>query len=60
MIGYYGFRVAVAGATLAIGLLAGFGQSAWADSVALSVTGMVSSSDVNGVQVGAGDYTAHS
>ncbi len=58
MIGYYGFRVAVAGATLAIGLLAGFGQSAWADSVALSVTGMVSSSDVNGVQVGAGDYTA--
>jgi hypothetical protein len=38
--------------------LATFGPNAVVDSTALSVTGMVTSCSVNGVQLGAGNYTA--
>ena len=58
MIGDCGFRAVFSVATLITGLLIGVGGSARADSIALSVSGMVTSSDVNGVTVGAGSYTA--
>jgi hypothetical protein len=58
MIDCYGFRTVFARVTLIAGLFVGFDQSALADSVALSLTGMVTSSSVNGAQLGAGDYTA--
>ena len=45
------------GAALTI-LLATFSQNASADSFALTVSGLVTSSSVNGAQVGAGGYTS--
>ena len=56
MIGNHGFRRVFTGAIVTTSLLAG--GSVWADSITLSVSGMVTSSDVNGVTVGAGSYTA--
>ena len=40
------------------GLLSAIEQAAFGDPVALSISGMVSSSNVGGVSLGAGDYTA--
>jgi hypothetical protein len=57
MISHHRFRVALASAIFITSLLTGFCDSAFADPFALSVTGMVTSSNVNGVEAGAGTYT---
>ena len=57
MIFYDGTRAVVAGTMLTLSLLTVANQSLMADSFTLDVTGMVSSSTVDGVPVGAGTYT---
>jgi len=57
MIRYHRFRPVLAGALFITILLACFGRNALADPFTLTVTGMVTSSNVNGAQLGAGNYT---